>query len=108
MKDLARSVKSMLGIDLQFCAVLKWGEPGKNQVRSKMALLQLTWKETKKGSHGRRRRRSITTNLADWLDKLMTARYELEVAGQAIGDKVFFTMVLDSFNGGKQGEAYGC
>ena len=65
-----------------------------------MALLQLTWKEAKHKYH--------TTNLADWLDKRMTARHELRVAKQAIGDEVFFTMVLDSFDGGKQGEAYGC
>ena len=67
-----------------------------------MALLQLTWKEAKHEYH--------MTNLADWLDKLMTARHELAEleAKQAIGDEVFFTTVLDSFDGGKQGEAYGC
>ena len=65
-----------------------------------MALLQLTWKEAKHEYH--------MTNLADWLNKLMTARHELGVAGQTIGDEVFLTMVLDSFDGGKQGQAYGC
>ena len=88
----------MLGIDLLYKAVLKWGAPGKKQVRSNVALLQLTQKEAKHEYH--------MTNLADWLDNLLTARHELGVAKQAIEDEVFFATVLDSFDGGKQGEAY--
>ena len=80
MKELARSVKSISGIDLLYEAVLKWGDPSKSQVRSSMALLLLTWKEAKHEYH--------MMNLADWLGKLMTAQHELGVAGQAIGDKV--------------------
>ena len=51
MKELARLVKSVLGIDLLYKVVLKWGEPSKNQVCSSMALLQLTWKEVKHQYH---------------------------------------------------------
>ena len=98
MKELAQSVKSTSGLDLLYKTVLKWGNPGKNQVRSNMALLQLRWKEAKHEDH--------MTNLAGCLDKLMTARHELAEAKQAIGHEVFFTMVLDSFDGGKQREAY--
>ena len=65
-----------------------------------MALLQLTWKEAKREYH--------MMNLTDWLNKLMTAQHELAEAKQAIGDEVFFSMVLDSFDGGKLGEAHGC
>ena len=89
MKALARSVKSMSGLDLLYKVVLKWGDPGKVQVRSSMALLQLTWREAKQEYH--------MTDITDWLDKLMTAQHELAEAEQAIRDEVFFTMVIDSW-----------
>ena len=88
-------VKSMSGLDLLYKAVLKWGDPGKVQVRSNMGLMQLTWKEAKDEYR--------MTDITDWLDKLMTARHEVAEGDQAIGDEVFFTMLIDSFYGGKHG-----